>query len=226
MSYAARDPVQTRAAARLLARSIFRRFLWQGRLMPALWTIASLISLSVNLILLAALLSLGRQVFTLKQIIGDQLVGGLQENFRLMDEAVIQQTIPVDDTIPVQFDLPVQTNTRVVLTEPTLIRGAQVNIAAGVLNINAPADIILPAGTSLPIALDINVPVDTTIPVQLSVDVSIPLNQTGLHAPFVGLQNVVAPYDGLLDALPNSWEETSLCSRWAGPVCAWLLSPK
>ncbi len=226
MSYAARDSVQTRAAARLLVRSIFRRFFWQGRLMPAFWTIASLISLTVNLVLLVALLSLGRQMFALKQIISDQLVGGLQENFRLMDAAVIQQTILVDDTIPVQFDLPVQANTRVVLTEPTLIRGAQVNIAAGVLSINAPADIILPAGTSLPIALDINVPVDTTIPVQLSVDVNIPLNQTGLHTPFVGLQNVVAPYNELLNALPDSWDETSLCSRWAKPLCDWLLLPQ
>ena len=226
MSYGAYDPVRTKAITRLLARSILRRFFWQGRLMPAFWTITSLISLSVNLILLVILILLGQQIFTLKQVISNQLLNGLEDNFRLMDEAVIQQTIIVDDTIPVRFNLPVQTNTRVILTEPTPIHGAQVSIAAGVFNINAPADIVLPAGTSLPIALDINVPVEEIVPVNLAVDVNIPLNETGLHTPFVGLQNIVTPYETLLASLPDSWHETSLCQGWLKPLCTWLLIPE
>ena len=48
------------------------------------------------------------------------------------------------------------------------------------------------------------IPVDAMIPVTLTVPVSIPLNETDLHQPFVGLQQVVQPYDTLLKELPVS----------------------
>jgi hypothetical protein len=127
--------------------------------------------------------------------------------------------VPVSDTIPVQFNLPVTTNTTVILTADTRIKGARVNLRTGGLTISdAPANIVLPAGTELPIALSMNVPVDTTIPVQLTVAVDIPLSQTELHEPFVGLQEVVSPYDQLFHSLPASWQETPLC----GPLTGWL----
>ncbi len=220
------DPATSKVTARLLARAILRRFVWQGKLMPAFWTVMSVMSFFVNIILVVVLISLGQQIFTLKQALSDQLLTGLYDNFKLMDEAVIHRTIVVDDTIPVQFDLPVSTHTQVTLTEPTQINGAQVNIAAGVLNINAPANIVLPAGTRLPVALDIRVPVDKTVPVHLEVEVEIPLNETGLHAPFEGLQNVVNPYDEVLSNFPNSWEGTTLCQSGLGFLCEWFLLPK
>ena len=65
---------------------------------------------------------------------------------------------------------------------------------------NAPTDIILPAGTVLPIHLDLVVPVDQQIPVELNVAVDIPLNQTDLHTPFVGLQQVLDPYYTMLES--------------------------
>lgn len=220
---------RSRSTHRLLARSLLKRLalrlLWQGRVLPAFWTVASLVSMAVNLILLGILVSLGQNLFTLKGVLAHQLLSPLQTQFQAMDAAVIERTIAVDDTIPVQFSLPVRTTTWVTLTEPTPIHAAQVNISTGVITINAPADIVLPAGTQLPIALDITVPVDTTVPVHLAVDVSIPLNETGLHAPFTGLQSVIAPYNSLLSQLPDRWEETPLCtSRWR-VVCDWLLTP-
>lgn len=220
---------RSRSTNWLLARSLLKRLVlrlfWQGRVLPAFWTVVSLVSMTVNLILLAILIALGQNLFSLKALISNQLLSPLQSHFQAMDAAVIERTIQVDDTIPVQFSLPVRTTTWVTLTEPTPIHAAQVNIATGVVSINAPADIVLPAGTRLPIALDITVPVDTTVPVNLSVDVSIPLNETGLHEPFTGLQSVVAPYNNLLSQLPDRWEETPLCnSRWR-VVCEWLLTP-
>jgi hypothetical protein len=168
------------------------------------------------------LLVLGRQLFALKDLVNRQLVGGLHENFVLMDQARISTTVQVNDTIPVQFDLPVNTTTVVRLTENTRNRGATVNLTTGGLTIrNAPANIVLPAGTELPIALDIVVPVNTTVPVELTVPVEIPLNQTELHKPFVGLQNVISPYQGLLSELPGSWQETPLCAVDFG-LCDWL----
>jgi len=108
--------------------------------------------------------------------------------------------------VPAKFDLPLQTDTTVVLTQSTLIRGARVTLNTGGLSIqNAPTDIVLPAGTELPIHLNLMVPVDQKIPVKLNVAVDIPLNQTDLHQPFTGLQKVIQPYRVLIDQIPNSW---------------------
>jgi len=204
-----------------------RQWFWQGKIGPAFRTIASLISLTVNVVLLIILILLGQQLFALKGLIAGQLVGGLHRNFVLMDQARIVSAVQVDDTIQVKFDLPVNTTTVVKLTEDTRIQGARVNLSTGGLTIrNAPANIVLPAGTDLPIALNITVPVDTIVPVKLNVPVDIPLNQTELHQPFVGLQEVIAPYDQLLAKLPNSWLETPLCAGWSGWLCRWMLETK
>jgi len=136
-----------------------------------------------------------------------------------MDQARIQATIPVSAEVPAQFDLPLVTDTIVILNEDTNISGASVKLSTGGLVIaNAPADIVLPAGTELPIHLDLMVPVDQMIPVELSVEVDIPLEETDLHAPFVGLQNVVAPYYLMLWELPNSWGQV-ICGKEYGPIC-------
>jgi len=205
--------------------------LWQGKFSPAFWTFTGTLSLVVNLILVVILIFLGRELFALKALVSEQLIGGLHENFVKMDAAVIdttvqvQDTILVKDTIPVQFDLPVQTSTEVILTEDTPIKGATVSITTPYFTLNhAPTDIILPAGTPLPVNLSILVPVDTTIPItlnvpiSLSVPVSIPLNQTDLHEPFQGLQEVVEPYKTLLGEVPNSWGD-ALCQAGLNGMC-------
>jgi hypothetical protein len=199
------------------------RIFWQGKIGPAFWTITGLISLMVNVILIVILLLISKRLFAAKDLVNDQLIGGLYYNFVLMDRARIQTTVQVSDTIPVKFDLPVKTQTTVVLTEDTQISGTRVNLATGGLTIsNAPADILLPAGTQLPIALDITVPVDTSVPVNLTVPVDIPLNQTDLHAPFVGLQEVISPYYWQLASSPNSWQETGFCGSGLEWLCQWL----
>ncbi len=209
-----------------------RRWLWQGRLGPAFWTVGSLLSVILNIVLIVIVLILARELFTLKSLVRDQVLGGLAENFRKMDEAVIRtevivnDTIPVNFELPVQFDLPVETTTMVVLTDDTYIQGARVDLRTGGLVIeDAPADIILPAGTQLPIHLAITVPVDTIVPVDtripisLRVPVAIPLAETELHEPFVGLQQVVEPYLELLDKTPNSWHEALCGKEQGGPLC-------
>lgn len=196
-------------------------WLYQGKFWPAFWTVSALISLVINVILVAMLLGLGRQVFTLKTVLKDQLLGQLYGSFALMDEAHIKTTIPVEASVPAKFDLPLKTNTTVTLTEDTRLSNATVSrLETGGLTIsNAPADIILPAGTRLPIALELTVPVDEKIPVKLSVEVDIPLNETDLHAPFVGLQNVVTPYYLMLAGLPGSWQEV-MCGNPPSALCA------
>jgi hypothetical protein len=216
-AYAQPEPVQPQKEDRK------GRFFWQGKFGPAFWTITGIFSIVVNVILIVALLIIGKYLFTLNEIVEYGLIGGLHRNFVAMDEATIVTTVSVEDTIPVQFDLPVRTNTTVVLTEPTQIQGASVVIKTGILDINAPANIVLPSGLELPIALDIVVPVDQEVPVVLTVPVNIPLNQTELHEPFVGLQEVVEPYHEMLGELPDDWMETPMCQGVLGEACVYVL---
>lgn len=190
-----------------------RPILWRRRIGPAFWTVASLLSLTINIILIVILVLLGRQLFFLKKtVVSDKLINGLYDNFTLMDQAHIQttitvsDTIQVNDTIPVVFDLPLNQKTTVVLTQDT-----PVNTTIYLNNTAVPLDLILRDGTELNIQLDITVPVKQTIPVvlnvpvHLTVPVDIPLDQTQLHKPFVGLQQVVSPYRQLLGEVPNMW---------------------
>jgi hypothetical protein len=198
-----------------------RRWFRKEKVGPAFWTIASLFSMIVNVILIIVLISLGTQLFTLKSLVQDQLLGGLYTNFQLMDQAHIRTTIPVNAEVPAKFDLPLSTNTIVTLTADTTIAGATIyELEAWPLYISkAKTNIILPAGTELPVALNLVVPVDQTIPVNLVVNVDIPLEQTELHPPFVGLQEVVKPYYTLLEDLPDSWKVT-VCGVDPQGLCA------
>ena len=191
-------------------------FLWQGgKFKPAFWTVASTLSLITNVILVVVVIILINYVFVLKYILGTGLIGGLYNNFVKMDNANIITDIQVDTTIPVQFDLPLAQDTSVVLTEDTPIEGATIYLNGAPV----PLDIVLPAGTPLQIALDLTVPVDTEIAVSIPVNVDIPLDQTELHEPFVGLQDVVSPYNELLQPLPDSWEDAPFCGRWTNWAC-------
>jgi hypothetical protein len=188
---------------------------------PRLWTIASILSLAGNLILLlvlaALLIGFNRTGLSVSYLLGlgnsaMELPGGLYENFEKMDAASIRTNVQVDTTIPVQFDLQLERETTVVLTQDVAITNALVTVNTGGLNITrANTTIVLPQGTSLPVFLSLTVPVDTQVEVTLDVPVDIPLSQTELHEPFVGLQDVIKPLYCALS--PNA---VNLAGR---PVC-------
>jgi len=189
-----------------------------GKFLPAFWTIASVFSLLVNLILFLVVLVLASQLFKIKELVQVNLIDGFYENFVKMDEARISTTVQVVDTItvkdeiPVVFDLPLKQGTEIILTKDTAIRKAIVYLNGQPV----PTDITLRQGTRMAIALDMIVPVNQTIPVvidvpvNLTVPVEIPLAETELHEPFAGLQDVIAPYKNMLDSWPSSWQELFL----------------
>ena len=195
--------------------SVRRRFFEPAKTLPAFWTVASIFSLIVNVILIVALVLLGRQLFVLKSIVGDKLLGGLYENFIFMDQAHIKTNITVSDNIPINFTLPISQDTMVVLTQNTSISGANVRINTGGITINSSANIVLPAGSKLPVHLELNVPVTTTVPININVPVDIPLQQTELHKPFIGLQQVVAPFYGLLQPQVKQSQDMPFCEPFA-----------
>ena len=184
--------------------------------LPAFWTIASVMSFTVNIVLLIALLIalqlLGAiQLTTSDQISG--LLGGLYTNFVKMDQANITTNIHVEKEIPVQFTLNVSGPTNVMLSQDVTISGALVTVQTGGLNIvNARATIVLPQNTVLPINIEnLVVPVDQKVLAVLDVPVDIPLDQTELHEPFTGLQQVVRPWYCLVQ--PNAvMNNVQVCS--------------
>jgi hypothetical protein len=165
---------------------------------PTFWTIASVISLTLNVILVIVLVTLlfNMQRFNVGNVmnLGNSFLGGLYTNFEKMDRAHITTNVQVNTTLPVKFDLQLNQSTNVILSQDVTIDNAVVTVKTGGLNItNALTTIVLPQGTTLPIVLNLTVPVDTTVPITLNVPVDIPLEQTQLHEPFVGLQDVVKP---------------------------------
>jgi hypothetical protein len=202
------------------------RFLWQGKVLPAFWTIASLLSIVINIALIVVVLILASELFSIKKLIQVQLVDGLYENFVKMDQAHIVTTILVSDTIklhdsiPVIFDLPLKQGTEIMLIKDTPVKKASVILNGQ----SVPTDIVLKQGTRMSIALDLVVPVNQQVPVELSVPVNlqvpvdIPLVNTDLHEPFTGLQDVVAPYKKFLDGLPESWAGL-VCMPFKGWPC-------
>lgn len=175
--------------------------------LPAFWTVTGILSIIVNVVLLAVALIALQMLGTIQLTANDQfsgLLGGLYENFVKMDEAHIKTNILVQKEIPVQFTLNVSGATNVVLTDDVTINNALVTVQTGGLNIvNAQATIVLRAGTPLPVNIqNLVVPVDQRIPITIDVPVDIALNQTDLHIPFMGLQNVVKPFYCLVE--PNA----------------------
>lgn len=190
------------------------------KLLPAFWTIASVLSMIVNLVLLGVLLAVLQIIGKTPFQANDQfagLLGGLYQNFAKMDEAAIISSIPVVDTVPLDIVVPVQTTTRITLAEPATINGAHVVINTGGVNIDADAVVTLPAGTPLVVALDFPLGVKDNIPIQLDVAVNIPLRATQLHEPFVGLQELVKPYYCLIE--PTAvWNNVRICSPLSAPT--------
>lgn len=187
------------------------------RFLRALWTITSLISMAVNIVVIIVLVVAFWAYRDIKLPEGvditmvNKLLSGLYTNFEKMDRATIETVIPVDAQIPLDITVPVQTTTQITLSETVNIPNAQVVINTGGLNINSTARVTLPAGTPLTVNLNFDLPVRDTIPVHLEVPVKIPMANTELHDPFVGLQDTVRPIYCLVDPKATDLDTQLIC---------------
>lgn len=201
---------------------------YQGKYLPAFWTVACIFSLIINIILLAILISFGRNFFELKSMIANGLINGISENLTLMDKAHIVTSVPVNtsvqlqDTLPVAFDLPINQSTQLSLAQDTRISGAYIYLN----NTAVLTDLTLPANTPIQANFDINVPVNTTVPLSITVPVAIQvpmdiaIDQTDLHQSIVGLQGIIEPYQTLMGSSFNSPKDFLMCKQWwSGWMC-------
>ncbi len=120
----------------------------------------------------------------------------LQEIIEDLDNAVIVQTIHINQEIPVVFDVPLDKNTVVQLTEDVSLenRPTTMNLPGDGGTINGWVNLILPRGYRLPVHLDMTVPVSHSLPVEMDVPVSIPLKDTDLGPIFGKLKGLTEPY--------------------------------
>lgn len=193
----------------------------------AFWNVTSWMSLTVDAVLIAIVIillfyvrQLNLEMKELKSLttMPVETVSGLYKNFEKMNSAHIVTTIPYDTEIPVQFDIEINQQTEVVLSRDTPINGARVTLITGGLEIsNAPANIVLPAGTRLPIMLTLTVPVDKRVPVHLVVPVDINLALTDLGVPFTGLMDVLDPLYCLLDPKAVDSKGVLVCEKAKTP---------
>ncbi|MGB7875931.1 MAG: hypothetical protein WBL25_16230 [Anaerolineales bacterium] len=187
------------------------------KFLRALWTMTSVISMIVNIVLIIVLVIMFWAYRDIKMpedvdiTMVNKLLSGLYSNFEKMDRASIKTVIPVDAQIPLDIIVPVQTTTQITLSETVNIPNAQVVINTGGLNINSTARVTLPAGTPLTVNLNFDLPVRDTIPVHLEVPVNIPMAETELHEPFVGLQEVVQPIYCFVDPNASNLDGQLIC---------------
>lgn len=205
----------------------YRPISWSSRFLPAFWTIASVISLIVNVILFALLLIAFRMLGEFRTTANDQvsgLLGGLYQNFVRMEEATISRNIPVNANIPIDLIVPIE-NVPITLSQPADIRNVRVVIDMPGFHLDSPRTrVILPAGTPLVVNFNSPLRVQNTIPVHLDVPVSIPLNETELQEPFLGLQQVVRPWYCLVE--PNAFfNEEQVCSPFTNPPATGPVTP-
>ncbi len=187
------------------------------------WDVTSWFGLIIDVVMIAVILFLllyvSRLNIQMKELMSMstmplETVSGLYTNFEKMNNAHIITTIDYKTDIPVQFDLQINQQTDVVLSQDVRINGAVVTlVAGGSLLSNTPANIILPAGTRLPIALSLNVPVDKTVSVSLQVPVDIPLASSDLGPAFTGLMDVLEPLYCLLDPGAVDANQFSICEK-------------
>jgi hypothetical protein len=171
-----------------------------------IWRFAALLSLVINILLLVLILMIGTRLFGLKTAVAEPLLEGVYNAVGQMDDIEVQTEVKVMSEIPVTFDIDVQRDTILTLSQPTRVEGAYLSIRSATFSVDAPSTIDLPIGTQLPITMDLTIPVNTTLPVELSVPVELVLSESDLQPAIQAIQDLVEPYQQLLDETPDCWQ--------------------
>ncbi len=209
----AADQGQSRATGRSLAApAASATVVRNNRFLPLFWTVASVISLLFNIVLLIVVVGMLRMLGSLDAAnLGPGVLGGLYTNFERLDRAHIKTDIPVQTVIPLNLTVPVQTTTGITLAKDVSIPGAHVRINTSLFNIDAPANVTLPAGTSLDVTMAFSLPVQAQIPVSLNVPVDIAMRNTELHPAFAGLQDTIKPLYCIVNPSAESLAGQPVC---------------
>ena len=165
-------------------------------------TLTLIVSMIINVILIVTIVILANQVGAIKMTL-NSVLGQLDSAFEGLGQAVIKDTIKINQQVPVRFDLPLAQDTVVTTQSPVPIN-TQATFSLGQFgSINGTVSLQLPAGTNLPVHLELTVPVSNSIPVVFDQPVSIPLAERGLAPVVAKLRAALAPIIDVVDQLPD-----------------------
>ena len=165
-------------------------------------TITLIVSMFIDLILIVAVVILANQVGALKMTL-NSVLGQLDSAFEGLGQAVISDTIKINQQVPVRFDLPLKQDT-VVTTQAPVPINTQATFSLGQFgSINGVVTLQLPPGTSLPVHLEMTVPVSNAIPVVFDQPVKIPLADRGLGPVVAKLRAALGPIISLVRQMPD-----------------------
>lgn len=151
------------------------------------WRVIAALSLVLNVLLMVGLIVIGRNLRRSTETM-TSLAGSVREGFSTLLSAELVTEVVVNQQIPLELDLPLQQDTVVTLTEQTSVEGALITIHTSNFQVyNAPAEVVLPPGTRLPIALAANIPLRTTIPVEFEIPVRVSIDGSNLGPAFEAL---------------------------------------
>jgi hypothetical protein len=151
------------------------------------WRAIAALSLVLNVLLMVGLIVVGRSQSRSTETM-TALVGDVRDGFSALMSADLTAEVGVSQQIPIELELPLQQDTVVTLTEQTSVEGALITIQTSNFQVyNAPAIVVLPPGTRLPIALDVNIPLRTTVPIELEVPVRFTIAGSDLGPAFEAL---------------------------------------
>jgi hypothetical protein len=185
------------AAAPVKPRKSHKQKFWD-----AAKTLTLIVSMIINVILIAAVFILANQVGAIKMTL-NSVLGQLDSAFEGLGQAVIKDTIKINQQVPVRFDLPLKQDT-VVTTQAAVPINTQATFSLGQFgSINGTVSLQLPAGTNLPVHLELTVPVSNSIPVVFDQPVSIPLAERGLAPVVAKLRAALAPILDIVDQMPD-----------------------
>lgn len=162
--------------------------------LPTFWTAGGILSIVANFILLLMLISTrsGLRALGAGGVNGGALLSAYT-SLEQLDQAHIRATIPVQTNIALDATLPVKSSSNITLAQDVYMEGAHVTINTALFNIDAPANITLPAGTSLDVTLDMTLPMQTSVPIAMDIPVDIAVRDTDLHAAIQGLKDSLKP---------------------------------
>jgi len=169
----------------------------------ALKNVTIVMSLAINIVLVAVVLILVSQIGAIKSTLNAVLLQ-LDQAFVALGAAEVRDSIHIDQGVPVSFDLPVDQNVTVVTTAPVPLN-IPASFSLGPFGqINGTVSLSLPQGLALPIRIGMVVPVQTEIAVTFDQPVTIPLGQRGLGPVIEQFRSVTQPLIQLVETLPDS----------------------
>jgi hypothetical protein len=170
----------------------------------AVKNVTIVISLVVNIILISMVLILASQIGAIKATL-NSVVGQLDTAFVALGDAVIQDTIHIDQRVPVKFDLNIAELPGTAITTEAVPLNIPATFSLGTFGqINGTVSLSLPSGLTLPMRISMIVPVNSEIPVIFDQSVVIPLGARGLAPVINQLRGVTQPLMQTIQTLPDS----------------------